>query len=260
MIGCNLKGGLCNMMFQIATLEYISKNYNIPITYPNTDINLRDISNAYGNNAIEYKNMFKNFHWNNVYMQNQRTKQFPFEYSEEIKIPIEDIFYDGFFQSEKYFNCDKNFVYNLFEPADFIKEKLNSFKKLFKDKTTCSIHVRRGDYLKYPDIHNTQPIEYYLKGMNIIPVDKYIIFSDDINWCKNYFIGEQFVFIENEKDYVELFLMSVCNHNIISNSSFGWWGAYLNQNIEKKVIGPIKWFENNTYNNKDIIPEAWIQI
>lgn len=67
------------------------------------------------------------------------------------------------------------------------------------------------------------------------PVDRYLIFSDDIPWCKEHFKGEHFYFIENEKDYVELFLQSKCTHNIISSSTFSWWGAYLNTNLGQRI-------------------------
>ena len=86
-------------------------------------------------------------------------------------------------------------------------------------------------------------------------VDRYLVFSDDLEWCKQNFIGDKFIFIENEKDYVELFLQSKCTHNIISSSSFSWWGAYLNKNKDKTVVGPKQWFTVEKRN--DIIPERW---
>ena len=91
--------------------------------------------------------------------------------------------------------------------------------------------------------------------------ENFIIFSDDIKWCKNNFIGDKFTFIEGEKDYIDLWLMSLCNHNIIANSSFSWWGAWLNQNPNKKVIAPINWFgPEKKLNPKDIYCKNWIKI
>ena len=89
-------------------------------------------------------------------------------------------------------------------------------------------------------------------------MDKYLVFSDDIEWCKTQFVGDKFIFIEQEKDYVELFLQSKCNHNIISSSSFSWWGAYLNNKENRKIVGPKQWFSNTKRNN--IIPQSWITV
>jgi len=259
MIGCNLKGGLANMMFQIAAIEYTAMKYNHAATYPNINKNLTDISIAYKNdNSSYYKQIFKNFHWQHNLFTHSQVLSFPFEYK-EITQPIDNTLYDGFFQSEKYFNKDTEFVHQLFGPTDFIKNKLLD-REYFKQYNTCSIHIRRNDYLLYPDIHNIQLINYYKQAMNIIDAEKYIIFSDDINWCKSQFIGDKFIFIENNPDYIDLFLMSSCDHNIIANSSFSWWGAYLNENVNKKIVAPIKWFANNNYNSIDIIPDLWFRI
>ena len=95
----------------------------------------------------------------------------------------------------------------------------------------------------------------------MLPNCFYIICSDDIEWCKDNFKIKN-VYYSNEKYYHDLFLMSCCEHNIIANSSFSWWSAYLNNNPDKKVISPKKWFGKNgpKYNINDIIPNNWIQI
>ena len=128
-----------------------------------------------------------------------------------------------------------------------------------KGKTT-SIHVRRGDYVNHPNHHPVQTIEYYQKSIELVKdkTDTFLIFSDDIEWCKNNFKGNNLIFIENEKDYVELFLQSKCTHNIISSSSFSWWGAYLNNKPNRKTVGPKQWFTTHKVNN--IVPESWITI
>ena len=108
---------------------------------------------------------------------------------------------------------------------------------------------------------------YDKPSRTIKEIDKDLVFSDDIKWCKENFIGDKFLFIEEDRDYIELFLMSQCNHNIIANSSFSWWGAWLNKNENKIVVAPSKWFgENSEYikqegiNDKDILPKSWIKI
>jgi len=131
------------------------------------------------------------------------------------------------------------------------------------NKDTVSIHVRRGDYTNLQHIHPLQSIEYYENAYNIID-DKSInvlVFSDDIEWCKNNIKFENITYIEGETNIVDMYIMSLCTHNIIANSSFSWWGAWLNNNKNKKVIAPINWFgsQSNLYTG-DIIPKKWIII
>jgi len=102
---------------------------------------------------------------------------------------------------------------------------------------------------------------YYIKAMERLKdkTDVFVVFSDDIEWCKQNFSNA--VFIENEKDYVEVYLMSLCDNHIISNSSFSWWGAWMNKNENKTVIGPQIWFGPGIgHRTSDILPDNWIKI
>jgi hypothetical protein len=103
-------------------------------------------------------------------------------------------------------------------------------------------------------------MDYYRNAIAEFSDDtRFLVFSDDIQWCKENFKGDNFHFIEGEKDYVDLYLMSLCNNNIIANSSFSWWGAWLNNTPNKKVIAPKQWFgKAKQLNTKDLIPETWI--
>jgi len=108
-------------------------------------------------------------------------------------------------------------------------------------------------------------LEYYTRGLEIIEnknlIDKIVIFSDDIEYCQQNFKDEKYVFV-HESDYYDMLLMSMCNHNIIANSSFSWWGAFLNKNENKTVIAPENWFGPHYahYNKKDLYAEGWIVI
>ena len=85
-----------------------------------------------------------------------------------------------------------------------------------------------------------------------------MVFSDDLDWCKETFLGNRFTFISGNRDYQDLFLMSMCKNNIIANSSFSWWGAWLNTNLNKKVIAPKKWFGPQlSLSSDDIYPNTW---
>lgn len=168
---------------------------------------------------------------------------------------------DGYFQSEKYFaHCREKIL------------KEFGFKWELH-KGWCSVHVRRGDYLKYPDKHPVVTATYLNKAINYIishGINQFIFFSDDIDWCRSYVqVGEwddhiTIRYSEGLSETADLELMSCCEHNIISNSTFSWWGAWLNQNPDKIVVSPSKdnWFGpgNDNLDTTDIIPDSWIQI
>lgn len=258
MITCRLKGGLGNMMFQIAATEWMSHKSGFKSFYHNLDqqihkLNTEQRFNPKLKHAHEYLNIFKNFKWPKTGSFKQ-TVGVPFIYT-PLKV-IDNTCYNGYFQSEKYFN--EEFVQKLFEPSDIILKKIKEKYGNITDNS-CSIHVRRGDYLKLSHKHPVKDMDYFNKAMDIIKSEKYIIFSDDIEWCKNNFKGSQYIFIE-DVDYIEIFLQSMCSHNIISNSSFSWWGAYLNKNKNKKVVAPLVWFANSKEDARDIVPAKWIKI
>jgi hypothetical protein len=170
---------------------------------------------------------------------------------------------DGFFQSEKYFAHHRKLVIDFFDFSFINKKYIDENYTYITDKKCTSIHIRRGDYLKFPNHHPTQTIDYYYDSIEILKnnTDLFVIFSDDIQWCKENLKLENILYIEDEKDYIELYLMSLCDNNIISNSSFSWWGAWLNENPRKKVIGPLKWFGDAIqHKTGDILPENWIKI
>jgi hypothetical protein len=166
---------------------------------------------------------------------------------------------NGYFQSEKYF--DKSLVRSFLEPKQDIRQKL--IYKYSKDlDKSVSIHVRRGDYLSIQDYHPVQTKEYYIKAISEFSSDSiFFVFSDDISWCKDNLSEINCRCIEGQNDYEDMFLMSMCKHNIIANSSFSWWGAWLNNNPDKKVIAPKNWFGPSCpHNTKDLLPEIWMKL
>jgi hypothetical protein len=269
MIYLELKGGLGNMMFQIAAAKAFSLSMKTECSFPNlkNHINYLSLETEYNpkvNYCAEYLEL--------PFLKNIRTQQplfpvntisFPFHY-EPLILKNSTIKIDGFFQSEKYFQDFQNEILDFFSPDEKIINHLNlKYEEMMNIKTT-SIHIRRGDYIKNSQYHFVQPIDYFLKGIEMLEnvTDKFLIFSDDIRWCKEKFIGDKFFFVENEKDYNELYLMSLCTNNITSNSSFSWWGGWLNKNKNKVVIGPKSWFGPalQHLNTEDVIPKNWIKI
>lgn len=176
-------------------------------------------------------------------------------------------YYDGYWQSEKYFdNCIAN-IRDAFKFPKLDSINQNLIEKL-NGKISVSIHIRRGDYLKDPLFRGLTDIDYYNRAiqyiLNVVNVDCFVIFSNDIEWCKQniaQLTNLECVFVNWNKgvnSFRDMQLMSLCKHNIIANSSFSWWGAWLNNNPEKIVITPLKWI-NREYKT-DIIPSSWIKI
>lgn len=167
---------------------------------------------------------------------------------------------NGYFQSEKYFEHCKDLVLKLFN-YPHITELL-----------TCSIHVRRGDYLKYPTKHPPVTKEYITKAMELVlekdnSVAEFAFFSDDLDWCRSEFGSEYMgclVSYRSNDIETDLVKMSMCEHNIISNSTFSWWGAWLNQNPDKIVVCPHEdnWFgiDNKHLDVKDLYPKDWHRV
>lgn len=266
MIYISLKGGLGNILFQIAAAKSLSVDNNVEFSVTNLDeqIKLLNNDNHYNpllTHAEEYRLILPNI-LNKKPDKNILMISYPFEYH-NIQLPKQDVLIDGFFQSEKYFLHNRKEIIEFLSPPDFIKETIKTKYSFINDTRTSSIHVRRGDYLRHVEYHPTQTLEYYKKSIEILKdkTDLFVVFSDDIDWCKESLKLDNIIYIENEKDYIELYLMSMCNNNVIANSSFSWWGAWLNQNENKIVISPTKWFGPKiTSSSKDIIPDSWVKI
>ena len=121
--------------------------------------------------------------------------------------------------------------------------------------------MRRGDYINN-NAYQQLNMDYYTKAMQMIGSKEYYVFSEDITWCKQHFKGSNITFIDDINPVNSLSLMASCSNNIIANSTFSWWGAWLNKLPNKIVIAPSKWFGPalSHHNTKDILPKEWIQI
>lgn len=266
MIYCNLKGGFANMMFQIAATKSMAIDKGVDCSFPNLHhqyrlINDDVIHNPKLKHSDEYNHIFYNL---NIYQPKNHIPMvhFPFEYH-NIPVPDGDCYVDGFFQTEKYFRHNKEQIIEFLKPSQEVQDIIDSKYGELLNQRTSSIHVRRGDYSRFPNHHPVQTIEYYTKAIELLTekTDKFIVFSDDIEWCKENFNFINPIYIENEKDYIEIYLMSMCNNNIIANSSFSLWAACINQNKDKIVIGPEKWFGPEiTVNSVDTLNEEWIKL
>jgi hypothetical protein len=257
-VSVKLMGGLGNCLFQIAAA------YSVSLRDSKTFLCEKLVSHGSHNPIDHYlNNIFKKINFGDIDFNYTSYKE-PFFHYNEISKSENNLFINGYFQSDKYFNNYRNEILNLFEISDEIRDKLTNKYGGILSKKTCSIHVRRGDYIRLNDYHTVQPIDYYESSIKIIGENyDYLIFSDDIEWCKNNFgFIENKHYIEGDTDYENLYLMSMCEHNIIANSSFSWWGSWMNKNENKKVISPKNWFgeKNKHLNTKDIYFEGCVII
>lgn len=240
-------GRLGNLMFQVAAIEsYCRKNGFTP-RYFHTNVTIK-----YGNSIlskVKWEDPSSIVKFTDVSHPH-------FEYS-PLPLVRENTRFTSptYFQSEKYF--DESVARELFTAPESVKQ---SILDRYPDIHNCiAIHIRRGDYLSYPDCHPVCSVEYYSKAVKLFPNEKFLVFSDDHTWCKRHlnFINWSPAIGKSDED--ELCMMSMCKGNIIANSTFSWWGAYLNETKGKVVVAPSKWFgpRYSSINTNDLIPPTW---
>jgi hypothetical protein len=199
-----------------------------------------------------------------TYFKEKKTTAFDpkvFDYSDRVYL-------DGFWQNEMYFIDIRREICRDFTPKEELSSQSKLYLKKIKKCNSVSIHVRRGDYVSNThtnNVHGVCSLSYYKKAIKYIKSKEqkvvFFIFSDDINWCKdNFKFIEDKCFIDNSNSAIEdLELMKNCNHNIIANSSFSWWGGWLNLNLDKIVISPKNWIVENPRGYKWAC-EGWVQV
>ena len=191
-------------------------------------------------------------------------------YKKALNAP-KDCYLDGYWQSEYYFREIRKELLNDFTLVSELSDETMHVAEKIKSQQSVSIHVRRGDYISIAEnqtIYSICDEQYYLTAMNrMADINKdsvFYVFSDEPEWFKTKVHSKynvQYVMHNVGKNsYQDLYLMSLCKHNIIANSSFSWWAAWLNKNIEKMVIAPKNWFKNRSKDTSDLIPKAWIQL
>lgn len=167
--------------------------------------------------------------------------QYAYLYSQMRKGEISDVYV----QSEEYFGEYVDAIKALYSPG------------IPETRKRVSIHVRRGDYVNNPFYVDLFQTDYYQKAMEMFPNQEFIIFSDDIAWCRRQPIFKDCLFADGD-EVSDMNQMAACEHNIMANSSFSWWAAYLNPNPDKKVICPKDWFTDGVERTK--CPDEWIRI
>lgn len=185
-----------------------------------------------------------------------------------------DTMIDGCWQSERYFCEIAGIIMQEFSVASPLSEKSRALKKHMQDTESVAVHIRRGDYvmlgIQKSAIHGPLESRYYDEALAVIAKQTrkphLFIFSDDIPWVKEhqrFSLPATYVEHNDERTgFEDLVLMSCCKHNIIANSTFSWWGAWLNRNPSKTVIAPGQWFRTPEMNMQtgNLVPDSWIRL
>jgi hypothetical protein len=276
MIIVRISGGLGNQMFQYAYGRALTLPTNDSLKLDTTSVQtgLRSFALDAFTVNIEHATMSR-FKRKWLELKDRRKpasertiiREVGFTFNENLRELRGEHYVIGLWQSEKYFASIRPQLLK-----DFTLHKLSSAAKTIRDtmqKTnSVSIHIRRGDYVSNQSTnqkHGTCSPEYYARAIAHIQKQvenpHFFVFSDDTAWVKEHITipgNVTFVSDTHLKDAEELMLMSFCKHNIIANSSFSWWGAWLNQNAHKMVIAPKQWFLADI-DTKDLLPTSWLQ-
>lgn len=258
MIQTKLVGGLGNQLFQWACARNLQKLYGHKLQY---------------DDHIEYSNRKRDiYRFMKLKLDNPDYVKDAGDYSQFVRVVdsfsydnfksidfsnLSVIYYlDGYWQGEKYFK----------ESEDEIRSELQPSKEFFDEyqipDNSLSLHVRRTDYLNLQDYHPVQTLSYYESAIDILNhTGNIYVFSDDIEWCKQNFKFKNMHFIHNQDPILDLWMMSACEKNVIANSTFSWWAAWINGHSNKQVVCPKNWFGPKApYSDKDILDNNWIKL
>jgi hypothetical protein len=278
LIQAKISNGLGNQLFQYATVRALVHKYKIPFFLLNIESYRNDpykrsfkldkfnikgtiIKNSFIikllNNGTFLNKILTFFHLYSFISENVPPDYLNFHYRLSLLTSVK-----GFWQNSLYFNHIRQLLIRELTPIN-----IPELPPIFYNNICISVHVRRQDLLKEKDF-GVLDLDYYNRAFDFFSKKfryehvKYIIFSDDIEWCKKSFTSLNTFFVEDEawsEDYLQLYLMTKCNHNIVANSSFSWWGAWLNDHANKIVLRPFKPFINESLVHH-YYPKEWISI
>lgn len=285
-------GGLGNQMFQYAlyrAIELFGKTEvkaNIAWYEEKSDYPKFELEEVFSNIKLEKDNKDLFFKRKNRYMKIRKDKDWiafinyhwlffctyfkekgSCAYDERV-FKLRNAAISGYWQTERYFKNIKNFLMKDFE-FPFGEEKLETWRrKLMEDDKSVAVHIRRGDYLTSTKLYgNLSESQYYKNAITFmyqkLGCPHLVFFSDDILWVReNYNYGDA-VYIDREmfdhyRSWYDMCLMSCCSHNIIANSSFSWWGAWLSKKTDKYIIAPERWLYDRE--TPDIWCDGWIRM
>lgn len=295
MLITKIVGGLGNQMFQYAMAKAFSLKYNVQLKIDCSSFNNKNYINEEGyllkkvfgipENEANINDYFKTLGFSTILLPLIRRNILKslykrviffekkiFHFDEDLKKGFKANGYiHGYWQSEKYFSQYANIICNIFKfKHEVLSTNCKNYIQTINDKNSISLHIRRGDYISNPifnQIYNICDVDYYQNAIkfmqNKIANPHFFVFTDDISWTMSrpeFLDRTKFTICsDGSESWNDLYLMSLCKHNIIANSSFSWWGAWLNSNLNKIVISPKLWFKNGT-EIKDLLPQKWVSI
>jgi len=279
-----IDGGLGNQMFQYALavkLESLGKQVKIDIS---------KYADHHAHNGFELDRVFglecsfasikeikrlgylKANHWTELLRKTPFRKKTIYNNEsygfDKNVFQLDGYYLEGYWQSEKYFEDIKEKILKIYSFPEFTTEVQKSYAKSIQENNSISVHIRRGDYLNYPYLQNICTNDYYKNAMQYFREKysgkvKFFIFTNDFPWAEKYFTEPDCVIVRGNTgadSFRDMQLMSLCKHNIVANSSFSWWGAWLNRNLDKIVVAPERWINGSADEPINIIPEHWMRI
>jgi hypothetical protein len=237
LVSCSLFGQLGNQLFQISTTLAYAWDYGAKPIFP--ELNKQEYRISYNRDHIFFRldASAATRPWTSAYAASDCSTE---------KVPFKpDQYLQGYFQSWHHFHHHRDRLLDIFSPSpSYLQQIKEKYGDLIDHPNTVSIHVRTGSKHK----HETEGfrfvgLDYYRRAVRLFPEDSlFVVFSDRIGWCKHHFeFCKNVVFIEGNDHILDLFLMSMMKHNIMGNSTFSWWGAYLNANPNKMTVVPFPW-------------------
>lgn len=285
MVIVQLKGGLGNQMFQYAAARRLAAEHGIElkldlsfleaetVQHTKRDFELYKLNINAGIATCKEIQAIKKKRWKNLFCPALIKDKGVADFSKKVTRCSDHVYLDGYWQSEKYFKSISPVIRNEFTfKQPLAKDYFLNIKHQIENSDSISLHFRRGDYVDNPKTnkyHGVSSLNYYQKAVERITKKinnpTLFIFSDDIQWVMAHFKSEHpIVFIKQSDEglHSDFRLMSICKHNIIANSSYSWWAAWLNENENKTVIAPKKWYEHQPSQDhvSDLLPREWITL
>ena len=283
MIVVGLKGGLGNQLFQYALGRRLAIEHGCPLILDDRALHSDPLRNFALNQfqinqtlatPLSYPLHGVGAYLNPLYRLLPSTQSVTMANEKGFAFDPQVLEYDsgtylnGYWQSERYFLPIRQTLLTDLVLAKPLSTEQSKLAEQIRGINAVSLHIRRGDYVSDAttnSYHGLCDLNWYHRAVETIAQDvsnpHFYIFSDDYAWAtKNVQLSHPTHFIEPQQDgheSIDMHLMSLCQHNIIANSSFSWWGAWLNQNLQKRVIAPANWFANAPHDTRDLIPASW---
>ncbi|GAA4752475.1 alpha-1,2-fucosyltransferase [Flavisolibacter ginsenosidimutans] len=284
MIVTKILGGLGNQLFQYAAGKALAVQNNAELKLDLTgfkDYQLRDFelnhfnvvyNIATGEEIKDYKasTSFQRMKARLSPASHKRFYKEPFFHFDPAFFSLRSpVYVQGYFQSEKYFAAVKEIIRQEFVFKDSFSAEIKAFAQKISQENSVAVHVRRGDYKNAESlrVHGVLPQQYYQQAIAYVKKHlreepQFYFFSDDPSAAKELTVeGSEIVSGRVAKNhYEDFYLMSQCRHNIIANSSFSWWAAWLNNHADKLVVAPKRWFNEGPKDTQDLLPDTWIRL